>query len=83
MNELVSVIIHIYKQQDMIKTVIDSVYENVGIIAINDEINDGTKKILDDPNNNKNIKDKCKYSIKEKEKQLLEDSLNKKVHILF
>lgn len=66
-NDLVSVIIPIYNQQDMIKSVIDSVlnstYENIEIIAINDGSNDGTNKLLDNlKNNNKNIKNKRKYS---------------------
>ena len=66
-NDLVSVIIPIYNQKDMIKNVIDSIlnstYTNIEIIAVNDGSNDGTKKLLDNlKNNNKNIKNKCKYS---------------------
>ena len=49
-NDFVSVIIPIYNQQDMIKSVIDSVlnstYENIEIIAINDGSNDGTTNFL-------------------------------------
>ena len=50
-NELVSVIIPIYNQKNMIREVIDAVYrsnyENIEVIAINDGSTDGTKDILD------------------------------------
>ena len=51
----------------MIKTVIDSIlnsiYKNIEIIAVNDGSNDGTKTVLDNlKNKNKNINKKCKYS---------------------
>lgn len=51
-NKLVSVIIPIYNQKSMIKTVIDSIfsssYQNIEVIAVNDGSNDGTKEILDE-----------------------------------
>jgi hyaluronan synthase len=50
-NDLVSVIIPIYNQKDMIEIVIDAIYrstyKNIEVIAINDGSNDGTKEILD------------------------------------
>ena len=50
-NELVSVIIPIYNQKDMIPIVIDAIanstYKKLEIIAINDGSTDGTKEILD------------------------------------
>ena len=54
--DLVSVIIPIYNQKNMIKYVIDSIlnstYKNIEIIAINDGSNDGTKELLDEFKNN-------------------------------
>jgi hyaluronan synthase len=48
---LVSVIVPIYNQRDMIEIVIDAIlnstYDNVEIIAVNDGSIDGTKEILD------------------------------------
>jgi len=53
-DELVSVIIPIYNQKDMIPIVIDSIsnstYKNIEIIAVNDGSTDGTKEILDNLN---------------------------------
>ncbi len=50
-NDLVSVIIPVYNQKDMIEIVIDAIYrstyKNIEIVAINDGSNDGTKEILD------------------------------------
>lgn len=50
-NPLVSVIVPIYNQKNMIEIVIDAIlnstYDNVEIIAVNDGSNDGTKEILD------------------------------------
>ena len=50
-TDLVSVIIPIYNQINMIKTVIDAVYRskyrNIEVIAVNDGSIDGTKEILD------------------------------------
>ena len=50
-NELVSVIVPIYNQNDMIPIVIDAIsnstYKNFEIIAINDGSTDGTKEVLD------------------------------------
>jgi hyaluronan synthase len=49
--ELVSVIIPIFNQKDMIEVVIDAIhrstYKNIEILAINDGSTDGTKDILD------------------------------------
>lgn len=51
-NELVSVLIPVYNQKNMISIVIDAIanstYKNVEIIAVNDGSTDGTKEILDD-----------------------------------
>lgn len=51
-NELVSVIIPIFNQVEMIETVIDAVYDStyqhVEVIAVNDGSSDGTKEILDE-----------------------------------
>src|SRR5690349_11763510 len=51
-SSLVSVIIPIYNQKNMIRYVIDSIlnstYRNIEIIAINDGSNDGTKELLDE-----------------------------------
>jgi hyaluronan synthase len=62
--DLVSVIIPIYNQKDMIQLVIDSVvnstYKNIEIIAINDGSNDGTQQLLDEFKNNE--ENKYKYS---------------------
>jgi hyaluronan synthase len=50
-NDLVSVIIPIYNQKDMIEIVIDAIYrssyKNIEVIATNDGSNDGTREILD------------------------------------
>lgn len=50
-DHLVSVIIPIYNQKNMIETVIDAVYrsnyKNIEVIAVNDGSIDGTKEILD------------------------------------
>jgi hyaluronan synthase len=50
-NNLVSVIIPVYNQKDMIEIVIDAIYrstyKNIEVVAINDGSNDGTKEILD------------------------------------
>ena len=50
-TSLVSVIIPIYNQKNMIEIVIDavykSVYKNIEVIAVNDGSTDGTKEILD------------------------------------
>jgi hyaluronan synthase len=50
-KDLVSVIIPIYNQKDMIEIVIDAIYrstyKNIEVIAINDGSKDGTKEILD------------------------------------
>jgi len=50
-NDLVSVIIPVYNQKDMIEIVIDAIYrstyKNIEVIATNDGSNDGTKEILD------------------------------------
>ena len=50
-NELISVIIPIYNQINIIMTVIDAVYrsnyKNIEVIAVNDGSTDGTKEILD------------------------------------
>jgi hyaluronan synthase len=50
-NGLVSVIIPIYNQKNMIKVVIetiyDSSYKNIEVVAVNDGSSDGTKEILD------------------------------------
>lgn len=51
-NELVSVIIPIYNQRNLIKTVIDAIfgstYKNIEVIAVDDGSNDGTNRMLDD-----------------------------------
>jgi hyaluronan synthase len=51
-NSLVSVIIPIYNQKSMIRRVIDSIinstYQNIEVIAVNDGSKDGTKEILDE-----------------------------------
>ena len=50
-NPLVSVIIPIYNQQEMIENVIDAIsgssYNNIEIIAVDDGSTDGTKEVLD------------------------------------
>jgi hyaluronan synthase len=50
-DDLVSVILPIYNQQNMIEVVIDAIYrstyKNIEIIAVNDGSIDGTKEILD------------------------------------
>ena len=50
-NDLVSVIIPIYNEKEMIQVVIDAIYRstyrNIEVIAVNDGSNDGTKEILD------------------------------------
>jgi hyaluronan synthase len=50
-EDLVSVIIPIYNQKEMIETVIDAIYQstykNIEVIAVNDGSKDGTKRILD------------------------------------
>lgn len=50
-NELVSVIIPVFNQKDMIEIVIDAIhrssYKNIEILAVNDGSTDGTKEILD------------------------------------
>ena len=49
-NELVSVIIPIYNQRNLIKIVIDAIfgstYKNIEVVAVNDGSNDGTNEIL-------------------------------------
>ena len=54
-NDLVSVIIPIYNERDMIEMVIDAVYRstynNIEVIAVNDGSIDGTKEILDNIRN--------------------------------
>lgn len=49
-NELVSVLVPIFNQKDMIETVFDhiydSTYKNIEVIAVNDGSTDGTKQIL-------------------------------------
>jgi len=51
-NDLVSVLIPVYNQKNMISIVIDSIvnstYKNIEIIAVNDGSTDGSKQILDD-----------------------------------
>jgi hyaluronan synthase len=50
-TDLVSIIIPIFNQKDMIEVVIDAIhrstYKNIEILAINDGSTDGTKQILD------------------------------------
>ena len=50
-TDLVSVIIPVYNQNDLIKNVIEAIYEstykNIEVIVVNDGSNDGTKDILD------------------------------------
>ena len=51
-NELVSILIPVFNQKDMISIVIDAIvnstYKNIEIIAVNDGSTDGSKEILDD-----------------------------------
>jgi len=51
-NALVSVLIPVYNQKNMISIVIDAIanstYKNIEIIAVNDGSTDGSKEILDD-----------------------------------
>lgn len=51
-NELVSILIPVYNQKNMISIVVDAIanstYKNIEIIAVNDGSTDGTKEILDD-----------------------------------
>ncbi|MDH3824722.1 MAG: glycosyltransferase [Nitrosopumilus sp.] len=51
-NELVSVLVPIFNQKQMITTVISAImrstYQNIEVIAINDGSTDGTKQVLDD-----------------------------------
>jgi hyaluronan synthase len=62
--DLVSVIIPVYNQKDMIQYVIESVlnstYKNIETIAINDGSNDGTQELLDEIKND--VENKYKYS---------------------
>jgi hyaluronan synthase len=50
-NDLVTVIIPVYNQKEMIGPVIDSIYEstykNIEVVAVNDGSRDGTKEVLD------------------------------------
>jgi cellulose synthase/poly-beta-1,6-N-acetylglucosamine synthase-like glycosyltransferase len=46
-NPLVSVIVPIYNQKVVIDSILNSTYDNVEIIAVNDGSIDGTKEILD------------------------------------
>jgi hyaluronan synthase len=50
-NPLVSIIIPVYNQEDMIENVIDAIlnctYDNFEIIVVNDGSDDGTKEVLD------------------------------------
>ncbi|WP_415281366.1 glycosyltransferase family 2 protein [Candidatus Nitrososphaera sp. FF02] len=50
-NDLVTVIIPVYNQKEMIGPVIDSIYEstykNIEVVAVNDGSRDGTKEALD------------------------------------
>jgi hyaluronan synthase len=50
-TDLVSVVIPVYNQKEMIETVIDSVYrstyKNIEVIVVNDGSTDGTREILD------------------------------------
>jgi hyaluronan synthase len=66
---LVSVIIPIYNQKNMIRDVIDSVlnstYENIEIVAVNDGSDDGTKELLDEINNHDHKDSKLKIVHKE------------------
>lgn len=51
-NALVSILIPVYNQKNMIAIVIDAIanstYKNIEIIAVNDGSTDGSKEILDD-----------------------------------
>jgi len=51
-NTLVSVIVPVYNQKEMIRDVLNSIlsssYEKIEVIAVNDGSTDGSKKILDD-----------------------------------
>ena len=51
-NELVSILIPVYNQKNMISIVIDAIinstYKNIEIIAVNDGSSDGSKEILND-----------------------------------
>lgn len=51
-NSLISVIVPVYNQKSMIRTVIDAIfqstYKNIEVLVINDGSNDGTKKTLDE-----------------------------------
>jgi hyaluronan synthase len=50
-DDLVSVIIPVYNQKEMIEVVIDAIYqstyENIEVVAVNDGSKDGTKEVLD------------------------------------
>lgn len=50
-NDLVTVIIPVYNQKDMIGPVINAIYEstykNIEVVAVNDGSRDGTKEVLD------------------------------------
>jgi len=50
-NDLVSILVPVYNQKDMIPIVIDAIanstYKNIEIIAVNDGSKDGSKEILD------------------------------------
>lgn len=50
-NALVSILIPVYNQKDMISLVVDAIahstYQNIEIIAVNDGSTDGTKEVLD------------------------------------
>jgi hyaluronan synthase len=50
-NDLVTIIIPVYNQKDMIGPVIDAIYEstykNIEVVAVNDGSRDGTKEVLD------------------------------------
>jgi hyaluronan synthase len=55
-NDLVSVIVPVYNERDMIEIVIDALYrttyKNIEVIVVNDGSTDGTKEILDEINKN-------------------------------